>query len=132
MRSLATLGAVALAGAALAQGMPVPQAVPQSELWPATFRAQVAQCWNVGGLPDAARQASVTLRVAFDATARPILATMQMQAATGNAAATEQLYDSARRALMRCAGAGYDLPPDQIALWRVMDLTFEPAAGRMR
>ena len=39
-------------------------------------------------------------------------------------------YETARRALIRCAGTGYPLPPEARADWQRMELTFDPAVLR--
>ena len=124
----AMLGMAILAGPLRADTPAVPQPVPADLVWPTGFRAAVAKCWNLDSLSKAARQGEVTLRVEFDRQGLPDADLMQIVGPSDTPdAARDELFASARRALMRCAGDGYDLPADRYALWKVMELTFSPS-----
>ena len=135
MRRLAALCACLSAGPALAQ-MPVPPSAPVGvaatvPAWQEAFRVAVAACWNTGALSPAARAARVIVAVRFDADARPEADSIALVSVEGGAsAAGRELYETARRALIRCAGTGYPLPPEARADWQRMELTFDPAVLR--
>lgn len=98
-----------------------------------SFRLQVQRCWNTDGLSDAALQGEATLRVEFDALARPRFETIERIAQTGpNEPAMDELFQSARRALVRCGAAGYDLPLAEYSTWRLMELRFAPGDAVLR
>lgn len=123
----------ALAGAQIA----VPNAAPSAAVtgapdWATALRHAVAACWNTGALSPEARATVVTLRVGFDAEARPLPDGITLRAGAPVSPAARETYASARRALIRCGAAGYPLPPADRALWQVMDLTFDPAAMVLR
>ncbi len=130
MRGLAILAV--MAGPVFAQAIPVPQAVPQDQIWPQRIRFSVGKCWNLGALTPEAMQATATLRVTFDLTGRPDPSSIALASFTGRDDAAEQVFQSARRAILRCGRDGFDLPADRYALWKVMELTFEPAGLALR
>ena len=41
--------------------------------------------------------------------------------------AVSQAFNAARRAILRCQGAGYDLPVDAYGTWYQVQITFNPA-----
>ncbi len=130
MRGLAILAV--MAGPVFAQAIPVPQAVPQDQIWPQQIRLALGECWNVGALTSDAMRATATLRVTFDPTGRPEASSISLSSFTGEVEAAEQLFGSARRAILRCGRDGFDLPADRYALWKVMELTFDPAELALR
>ena len=46
---------------------------------------------------------------------------------TGRRAAAKQAYEAARRAILRCQGEGFPLPPEKYEQWRVVEMTFNPS-----
>jgi hypothetical protein len=47
-------------------------------------------------------------------------------------AARERAFEAARRAIIRCARGGYDLPPESYEQWREIEITFDPTTMRLR
>lgn len=95
--------------------------------WQADFRLAVSACWNVGALSAADQEIGVTLALEMDADGRPVTDTIRMiESTASDDAAAQSAFQVARRAVIRCAGQGYDLPADQFDLWRQMELTFDP------
>ncbi|MBK1690554.1 hypothetical protein CKO37_24000 [Rubrivivax gelatinosus] len=50
----------------------------------------------------------------------------------GSEDAARRVYDSARRAIIRCGSAGFPLPPEKYARWRDIEMTFDPEKMRTR
>ena len=64
MRGLAILAL--MAGPVFAQAIPVPQAVPQDQIWPQPIRLGLGKRWNLGALKSEALRETSTQRVTFD------------------------------------------------------------------
>lgn len=96
------------------------------------FRLAVQDCWVV----DVGSQASnVTVTVGFemDRSGRVVATSMQMLAASGgDGSAAETAYQAARRAILRCQGDGYTLPPEKFDQWKAVEMTFNPESMRIR
>lgn len=89
----------------------------------AAFGGQVRACWNPVG---AAETVAVTVGFALTPEGRvQDNAVTLVSAGPGGAEAVEEAFQAARRAVLRCQGDGYDLPPDQYDLWRDVELTFD-------
>lgn len=79
------------------------------------FAAAVQACWN----PDAGVDPTVTIRFAMGADGLPDADSFSI---VGQA--DEQAFAAARRAVMRCAGAGYGLPAKKYDAWDDVQMTF--------
>ena len=89
------------------------------------FPGNVAQCWNLGALPRDAQGVVLTVAVDLAQDGRPLADTVRLIAAGGaSAAATEQAYQAARRAILRCAGAAGSFPPPGTPS---VEITFDPS-----
>ena len=53
-------------------------------------------------------------------------------ASGGSGQAAEVAWQAARRAILRCEGAGYGLPAEKFAQWREIEMVFNPARMRQR
>lgn len=116
-----------------AVGAQTATSVPASEFWVPGFRAAVGECWSIANLGPEAAAAQVTLAVRFDPSARPLADSIALIGSSGgNPQAVEQLYQSARRAILRCGTEGYGLPPEKFALWQRMEVQFVPGTGAER
>ena len=97
----------------------------------ARFQAQVARCWNVGSTTD--QLPVVTVAFALTRSGKPIAESLALIGAGKDTSdAVKSAYASARRAILRCVGTGYDLPAGKYALWRNMELTFNPERMSLR
>jgi hypothetical protein len=56
----------------------------------------------------------------------PIL--VESQGASSEAAVTSA-FEAARRAIVRCQGSGFPLPPEKYEQWREVLMTFNPTNG---
>jgi len=96
------------------------------------FRIAVQDCWVV----DVGSQAAnVTVTVAFDMdrSGQVVASTLRMSSASGgDASATETAFQAARRAILRCQGDGYTLPPEKFDQWKSVEMTFNPESMRIR
>jgi len=126
MRALLILSCAAAATTAQAQ-----EGLSRAET--ATFRAQVARCWNVGALVGQAHKAVVTLRFELDRQGMPLHDSFELVGAgKDTSVAVKTAYDVAKRAIIRCGGEGYKLPLEKYVIWRNIDLTFNPERMSLR
>ncbi|MCC5990991.1 MAG: cell envelope biogenesis protein TolA [Rhodobacteraceae bacterium] len=97
------------------------------------LRLAIQQCWNIGALSTDALQVTVTLGFSMTPSAMPEAGTIRViEASGGSEAAVSQAFEAARRAIIRCAGDGYGLPPEQYDAWRDIEITFNPEGMRLR
>ena len=89
------------------------------------------QLWNVDVGSEAAR---VTLTVAFDLDPQGRVQgdIRRVGGQGGSEAAIEAAFQSARRAILRCQGDGYQLPQDKYDQWKQIEMTFNPDEMRLR
>lgn len=116
MRTFVICAALA-ASAASAQNLPD---------WATQFKQDVAHCWNVGASPEPLPALIVSLDMTPDA--MPVADSFRMMGATqASDAAIETAFSAVRRAVIRCAGTGYDLPENNYDAWRSIIITFDPS-----
>ena len=97
------------------------------------LRLAVQQCWNLGALSTEAMGVTVVVGVSMTPSAMPEMGSIRMISATGGGeSATAQAFEAARRAIIRCAGEGYGLPPEKYDHWRDIEITFNPEGMRIR
>lgn len=97
------------------------------------LRVAIKQCWNLGTLSSEAMQVVVTVRVDVGADRRPVTTSIRMTDFTGaNGAAATQVFEAARRAIIRCSKDGLPLPEDKYDSWKDLELVFDPKGMRLR
>lgn len=110
----------------------VPTGPPMSSGERDAFRVAVQRCWVV----DVGSQAAnVTITVGMDMQQNGQVVSNsieQLSASGGNGQAVETAFQAARRAILRCQGDGYDLPPEKYGQWDRIEITFDPSGMRMR
>jgi GH24 family phage-related lysozyme (muramidase) len=94
------------------------------------FKNQVLNCWavNIGS-----RAANVSVIVSMDMQpdGKVVASSMEMIGyKDGNQSDANVAFQAARRAILRCQKAGYDLPKDKYEHWRSIELTFDPNEWR--
>lgn len=95
-----------------------------------SFRVAVNSCWNVDPGSVAAR---VTVEVGFNLTREGrVDGEPRLISSSGDQSATNTAFESARRAILRCQGSGYQLPADKYDQWREVVITFDPSGMRLR
>lgn len=118
MRPIAALFCCALSGPAFAQTTGVPE-------WAIQFHDDVQRCWTVteGDIP----WPSVTVGFEMTSDGNPVVDSMTLLTASpADEEVTFAAFAAARRAVIRCAAIGYDLPADLYDQWKVVELTFDP------
>ena len=95
------------------------------------FRIAVNRCWNVDPGSVAAR---VTVEVGFQLNRDGTVVGNQVNrlGSEGDQSATNTAFEAARRAILRCQGAGYQLPPDKYEQWKDVVIVFDPSGMRLR
>ena len=81
------------------------------------------------------QSANVTVTVAFDMepSGRVVGSSLRMLSASGgDGAAVDTAFQSARRAILRCQGDGYNLPAEKYEQWKSVEMTFNPEGMRIR
>lgn len=97
------------------------------------LRVAVQACWNVGALSMEALRTTVTVAVSVGQDGVPDAGSITMVASNGESStATQQAFEAARRAIIRCGARGFPLPPEKFDQWRNMELVFDPNGMRMR
>lgn len=91
------------------------------------LRVAVSQCWNIGSLSTEALGTTVVIAVKMNQNGTPVTESIRMLSATGGSdAAARRVFDSARRAIIRCGTRGYDLPQEKFSQWQNIEMTFDP------
>ncbi|NNK16825.1 MAG: energy transducer TonB [Sulfitobacter sp.] len=91
------------------------------------LRVAVAQCWNIGSLSTEALGTTVVIAVKMNQNGTPVTETIRMLSSSGGSnAAAQRVFDSARRAIIRCGARGYDLPQEKFSQWQNIEMTFDP------
>ena len=112
----------------LAAVMAAAPTVAVAEPFRATVARQVAACWTISALSPEAQATTVTLGVALGPDAVPRAEAITLIASDAPAAAAQEAFEAARRAVLRCGASGLPLPPDHYDHWRHMELTFTAGA----
>jgi hypothetical protein len=95
------------------------------------LRLAVRACWNVGSMSTDAMRITVVVGVSMSQDGRPQNETIhQISATPGSATATNQAFETARRAIIRCGAKGFDLPSEKYDHWRDVEITFNPEKMR--
>ncbi len=97
------------------------------------LRVAVSNCWNVGSLSTDALNTTVVVAVSLTEDGKPQTASIRMLSSSGgSAAAADQAFGAARRAIIRCGANGFDLPPEKYSQWRDIEMTFNPEGMRLK
>jgi hypothetical protein len=90
------------------------------------LRTAISNCWVVEPESEAA---NVVVEVAFGLTVEGKVvndAVTLVRSSDAPAEAVEMAFQSARRAILRCQGAGFALPVETYQEWRDVVITFDP------
>ena len=91
------------------------------------------RCWNVGSLSSEALATTVVVSVPMFENGKPDTGGIRMlNHSGGSAAAAQQAYEAARRAIIRCGNDGFNLPPEKFEQWRDIEMTFNPERMRIK
>jgi hypothetical protein len=118
---------------ALATPTSTPSGPPMTRGEKDAMRLAIQQCWNVGSLSSEALRTTVVVTVNMTKDGMPVLSSIkQLSASGGSGTAAKQAYEAARRAIIICGKAGYDLPRDKYDRWRNIEITFNPEKMRIK
>lgn len=124
--------AEAIAGGADVEA-PEPSGPPLTQGEKEGLRVAVSSCWNVGSLSSEALRTIVVVGFSVAQDGKPDAGSIRLLSSTGGSGQAErQAYEAARRAIIRCGGKGFDLPPEKYAQWRDIEITFNPERMRIR
>jgi len=119
--------AVSEAGTAAPQPRAAPSGPPLTGSEIEGLRVEVGGCWNVGSMSTDAMKITVVVGVSLGIDGVPIIGSLKLVSATaGSEDAIGKAYEVARRAIIRCGGAGFDLPAEKYDHWREVEITFNP------
>lgn len=91
------------------------------------LRVSVSQCWNTGTLSTQAQDTKVTVFVAMNRDGTPKGDSIRMIGFVGgNDQAARRVYETARRAILRCGARGFPLPVEKFDQWQEIEMTFNP------
>ncbi|MEW9919266.1 energy transducer TonB [Marimonas sp. MJW-29] len=117
----------ALQAAEQAVSTPTPTGPPLTAGEREALRVAVAQCWNIGSLSSEALATTVVIGVQMNQNGTPVIDTIRMLSFSGGSdAAARRVFDSARRAIIRCGSGGFDLPAEKYGQWQTIEMTFDP------
>lgn len=95
------------------------------------LRLAVGQCWNFTALSTDAAKVTVVVGMTMSADGMPSNVRLVKQSG-GSDAAAQQAFETARRAILRCAGNGYSLPAEKFDQWHEVEMTFNPERMRQK
>jgi hypothetical protein len=96
------------------------------------LRVAVQECWVVDVGSEAA-SVVVTVAMSMSPDGTVIGNEVRLVSAEGGSETSRSAaFQSARRAVLRCQGDGYDLPPEKYDQWREIEIVFNPAEMRLR
>lgn len=91
------------------------------------LRVAVGSCWNVGTLSTEAQVTTVTVFVAMNEDGTPRNDSIRMVSSSGGGeSAARNVFETARRAIIRCGSDGFPLPAEKYGQWREIEMTFNP------
>ncbi|GGE60318.1 energy transducer TonB [Actibacterium pelagium] len=97
------------------------------------LRVAVSRCWNVGSASTEALQTTVVVGVEMTPDGKPVQGSLRLISHSGGSeASARQMFEFARRAILRCGASGFDLPKEKYGRWRDIEMTFNPEKMRIR
>lgn len=101
-------------------------AEPLAQRWITDLIEDIKKCWVIDD-SEKYSKISVILRVSFDRKGNPLSDSIYLvSASAGNSRDVQIAYRSARTAIKRCVGDGYDLPEDKYEMWKQIEIQFIP------
>ena len=108
-----------------------PSGPPLSSGEKEALRVAVSQCWNIGSLSSEALETTVVIGVRMNSNGTPVNDSIRMIGASGGSdGAARRVFDSARRAIIRCGSSGFNLPQEKFSQWQNIEMTFDPRKMR--
>lgn len=108
----------------ITQELPVGPPMTQGEK--DALRLSVQRCWNVpAGLANAS-DLRVVVAVELSPNGQIVGQPRLIEPADASRPEIRVAFETARRALLRCQGSGYDLPQEKFAQWKNLEVAFDP------
>lgn len=93
----------------------------------------IRSCWNLGTLSSEAMRVTVVVGLSFSENGTPDAESIRLVSAQGgDDRAVKQVFDTARRALIRCGRDGYPMLPEKYEVGTELQLVFDPNGMRLR
>ena len=106
---------------------------PLAEQFIRGMQLAIAECWNLGALSSAALSTIVVVEMELTLDGKPVPNSIKMLSFEGgDDMSAERAFETALRAIQGCGAQGFELPKDQFATWRRVELTFNPEKMRVR
>ena len=106
---------------------------PLAEQFIRGMQRAIAECWNLGALSSAALSTIVVVEMELTRDGKPVANSIKMLGFEGgDETSAERAFETALRAILKCGTQGFELPKDQFATWRRVELTFNPEKMRVR
>jgi hypothetical protein len=97
------------------------------------LQRSIQQCWNVSALSSEALRTTVSVTVSLGRDGRPDVSSIGMaEFSGGSKEAAQQVYEVARKAIVRCGRDGFQLPEDKYEDWKELLLIFDASRMGMR
>ncbi|SFP95644.1 hypothetical protein SAMN05421853_10121 [Roseivivax halotolerans] len=96
------------------------------------LRVAVQRCWVVD-VGSQAANVTVVVAMRMEQSGQVVSDSLRMiESSGGDNQAAQTAYQAARRAILRCQGDGFPLPPEKYAQWREIEMVFDPSGMRLR
>lgn len=107
-------------------------AEPLAEHYVRGMQLAIAECWNLYALSSGS-STIVVVEMELTLDGKPVPNSIKMLGFEGgNEISAERAFETALRAIQECGAMGFELPKDQYATWRRIELTFNPEKMRVR
>lgn len=90
------------------------------------LKVQVGQCWRVPDGVENAEDLRVVLAMDLDPDGRVVGDPRLIEPASADRPEIRAAFEAARRAILRCGGAGFTLPREKYRQWKSLELEFVP------
>ena len=108
-------------------------AEPLAEQFIRGMQVAIAECWNLGALSSAALSTIVVVEMELTLDGKPVPNSIKMLGFEGEDERSAAVaFEAAVNAITGCGAQGFELPKDQYASWRRVELTFNPEKMRVR
>ena len=108
-------------------------AEPLAEQFIRGMQLAIAECWNLGALSSAALSTIVVVEMELTLDGKPVPNSIKMLGYSGEDERSAAVaFEAAVNAITGCGAQGFELPKDQYANWRRVELTFNPEKMRVR
>lgn len=102
--------------------------IPLTSAEKASLKIEIQACWAA---PEDGNEAIVVVSVSLDKTAKPLSSSISLVSSLGGSPdEVDQVFEAARRAIVRCGVSGFNLPAEKYDTWKTIEMTFPPRGVR--